>query len=56
MEAREQTKVSGFLTRLLPEVKAQVKINQANFTQAAAVVFITAVLIMVAYFSIKKAL
>ena len=56
MEVQKPTKVSNFLTRLMPEVKAQVKINQADFTQSAAVVFIVVVLIMLAYFLIKKTL
>ena len=54
MENQEQTKVSKYLTRLLPEVKTKVGINNQQFTVSAAIVFIAAVLVMLAYFSIKK--
>lgn len=56
METQEQTKVSKFLSGLLPEVKVNtnVGINQNQVLETAAIVFIAAVLIMVSYFSIKK--
>ena len=54
MEAQEQTKVSKYLTRLLPEVKTKVGINNQQFMVTAAIGFIAAVLVMLAYFSIKK--
>jgi len=54
MESPEQTKVSKYLTSLLPEVKTQVGINNRQFAVTAAIIFIAAVLVMLAYFSIKK--
>ena len=54
MESPEQTKVSKYLTRLLPEVKSQVGINNRQFAVTAAIIFIASVLVMLAYFSIKK--
>lgn len=56
MEAQEQTKVSSFLTRLLPQIQVKPIIDNSQTAQTAAIVFITAVLIMLAYFSIKKVL
>lgn len=56
MEAQEQTKVSSFLTRLLPQIQVKPVIDQSQTVQSAAIIFITAVLLMLAYFSIKKVL
>ena len=56
METQEQTKVSKFLSSLLPEVKVNtnVGLNQSQVMETAAVLFIAAVLIMVSYFAIQK--
>lgn len=52
--AATQTKTSAFLESLLPEIKTQIGFNVPQLIQAGAVIFIAAVLIMVAYFTIKK--
>lgn len=52
----KQTKVSSFLSSLLPEVQTEVQFNQANLIQAGAVIFIAAVAIIFAWFTLKKIL
>jgi hypothetical protein len=56
MEAQEQTKVSKFLSGLLPEVDVNTKvgINTSNFMEAAAILFIVSVLIILSYFTFKN--
>ena len=54
MKDQEQTKTSKFLSSLLPEVKTKVGINNQQFAVTAAILFIVAVLVVLAYFSIKK--
>ncbi len=53
---QEQTKVSKFLAGVLPTVKVQPVYNRQTVTETAAIVFITVVLCLLAYFSIKKIL
>lgn len=53
-QPEKQTKVSSFLTSILPEVKTEVAINQANLMQAGAIIFIVATLIFLSWFTFKK--
>ena len=56
MEDQKQTKVSKFLSSLLPKVdiQTQVGINQSQVMETAAMLFIVSVLIILAYFSLQK--
>jgi hypothetical protein len=53
---QEQTKVSKFLSGLLPEVEVntQVGFNSRNLMEAAAIIFIAAVLIILSFFAFKN--
>ena len=52
----EKTKVSRFLSSLLPEVdvNTQVEVNTRNLMETAAIIFVAAVLIILAFFAFKK--
>jgi hypothetical protein len=50
----QPTKVSSFLSSLLPEVKTEVGFNTRETIQTAAIIFIAAVAIILAWFSLKK--
>lgn len=51
-----RTKVQSFLQSLLPtvEVKTDVGVKQTSLVDVGVVLFITATLIIVAYFSMRK--
>jgi hypothetical protein len=53
----KQTKVSSFLTRLLPEFKVNTKVgvNPLQIAEIAAIIFIAFVVIYVSYLTLKKA-
>lgn len=50
----EQTATSKFLSGLLPEIKTEVGFNAPQLIQAGAVIFIAAVAIIFAWFTLKK--
>ena len=51
---KKQTKVSSFLSKLLPTVKIEPVYNQQTVAETAAIVFITAFLIILTFYSFKK--
>ena len=51
---KEQTKTAAFLQSLLPEIQTEVGFNTRDTIQTAAIIFIAAVAIILAWFSLKK--
>lgn len=54
----KQTKVQSFLGSLLPavQVKSDLGVKQSSLIDVGVVLFLTATLIMLTYFSLKKVL
>ena len=52
----KQTKVSKFLSGLLPQLQVKPVVDQSQVAATAGIVFITAVLIILAWFAVQKSL